>query len=271
MAEDPEWLQPLIPREVVYSVPGMERAVIAADVVYRATPDEALTMDVYRPPERGAHPLILFVHGGPIPPNLATKPKDWSVYRSYGRLAAASGFVGVTFNHRYDSYEALPIAQEDIHHAIAHLREHAGEFQADANCTVLWAFSGGGAFLAEPIKAPQPFMRALIGFYCVLDFTGAPGLSESIVRDYSAAIQLQDVPKPTIPMFIARAGRDSESMLQGTDRFVTVANARNAPLTYMNHPEGRHGFDILDDDATTRWIIGEALAFAKNCTRNAES
>jgi hypothetical protein len=31
----------------------------------------------------------------------------------------------------------------------------------------------------------------------------------------------------------------------------------------MNHPTGRHGFDILDDDARSREIIARTLDFLK--------
>jgi hypothetical protein len=43
------------------------------------------------------------------------------------------------------------------------------------------------------------------------------------------------------PVFIARAGRDNEYLLKGTDKFLTIATAKNIPLVFMNHPQGlRH-------------------------------
>lgn len=264
--EDPPWVKSLIPREVVYRVPGMDRVRLVKDVVYKKTAGESLTMDLYQPGEAGTHPIIFFIHGGYLPPNLATKPKDWGVYKSYGRLAAASGFVGVTFNHRYYSFESMPDAQKDIDDAIAYVRQHASEYHADPDRVVLWAFSGGGAFLAAPIRSPQPFVRSLLAFYCIFDFEGAPGITDALVRDFSATVQLQNAASFHVPMLIARAGRDAASLLKGTDKFLTIATARNIPFVLMNHPQGQHGFDILDDDRTTRWIIGEALAFARECT-----
>jgi len=39
------------------------------------------------------------------------------------------------------------------------------------------------------------------------------------------------------------------------------ALARNLTLEVMNHAAGRHGFDILDDDARSREIIARTLEF----------
>ena len=47
------------------------------------------------------------------------------------------------------------------------------------------------------------------------------------------------------------------------DLFVQEALAGNAQLDLMNHPSGRHGFDILDDDDRSREIIARAVAFAQ--------
>ena len=50
---------------------------------------------------------------------------------------------------------------------------------------------------------------------------------------------------------------------QSIDAFVQEALAGNAPLEVMNHPTGRHGFDILDDNDRSREIIARAVAFAQ--------
>jgi hypothetical protein len=50
--------------------------------------------------------------------------------------------------------------------------------------------------------------------------------------------------------------------LNGTiDRFIAAALAHNAPLEALNHPEGRHGFDILDDDPRSREIAARTIEF----------
>ncbi len=53
-------------------------------------------------------------------------------------------------------------------------------------------------------------------------------------------------------------------MNAGIDRFVEQALAANACLDVLNHPTGRHGFDILDDDARSREIIARAVEFLRS-------
>jgi hypothetical protein len=63
------------------------------------------------------------------------------------------------------------------------------------------------------------------------------------------------------PLFIARAGRDRAFLNEILDEFIVVANERNLALTLMNHPNGEHAFDILNDSARSREIIKATLAF----------
>ena len=65
-----------------------------------------------------------------------------------------------------------------------------------------------------------------------------------------------------MPIFIARAGLDQPMINRTIDLFVEEALAGNAQLDLMNHPSGRHGFDILDDDRS-REIIARAVACAQ--------
>jgi len=65
------------------------------------------------------------------------------------------------------------------------------------------------------------------------------------------------------PILVARAGLDNPWLNEGIDRFVQAALASGATLDLLNHPEGRHGFDILDDDARSRQIIRHTLEFLR--------
>ena len=62
---------------------------------------------------------------------------------------------------------------------------------------------------------------------------------------------------------MARAGLDHPSLNATIDRFIAAALARDAPLEAMNHPEGRHGFDILDDDLRTRENAARTIEFLR--------
>ena len=66
------------------------------------------------------------------------------------------------------------------------------------------------------------------------------------------------------PMFLARAGHDEvPTMLDSIDRFVAEALSKNIALTFVNHPEGVHGFDNQNDDERSREIIRAAIEFIR--------
>jgi hypothetical protein len=52
-------------------------------------------------------------------------------------------------------------------------------------------------------------------------------------------------------------------MLDSIDRFINEAMAKNIALTFVNHPQGVHGFDNQNDDDRSREIIRMAIEFIK--------
>lgn len=251
---------------VVYTLPGMEQALVQKDVVYRKIGETPLKMDVYQPfdlKEGERRPAIVFIHGGPVPALGSTK--DWGIFVSYGQLAAASGFVGVTFNHRFHGPEAALEADADVAELMAYLRKNAGDLGIDRDRVAIWGFSGGGIFLARWIADPPPYLRAVVSFYGVLDIrTPPPGRPAKLTGEQRAKLspvaQLMDSTRP-VPMLIARAGQDDKALNATVDAFLLEALKLNQPVELLTHPEGRHGFDILDDDARSREIISRTFAF----------
>ena len=160
---------------VVYSVPGMDRAAVRTALVYRTVEGRGLEMDVYLPPDLNPgerRPAILFVHGGPV--GAGMKPKGMGVFKSYGALAAASGFVGVTFDHRYYGPGSLMDADQDVAALEAHVRAQAADLHVDEERLALWAFSGGGPFLSRALRERPAHVRAVVAYYPVLDLRALP-------------------------------------------------------------------------------------------------
>ena len=266
MAETPPFEQ-VVRMETVHRVPGMD-AVDVATRVYATPGGEALTMDVYSPPgiRPGAGPpAVVLIHGGPIPKIGA---KNMGVFRSYGRLLAASGFVAVAFDHRFLAPERLLDAADDVEAAIAHARENADDLGIDRDRLAVWGFSGGGPLLSVALRGAPPYVRAMLAFYAALDIrekhSGAsPAITDDVRRDFSPAWHVGNEAGRTPPIFVARAGLDHPFMNATIDRFVAEALAANAEVDVLNHPRGSHAFDILDDDPRSREIIGRAVEFLK--------
>jgi acetyl esterase/lipase len=251
---------------VVFTLPNMDDVIRHRDLTY-ASDSPGLLMDVYVPPdgERDGHaPGVIFIHGGPVRPD--RNMKETGQYRSWGALAAASGWVGITFNHRYLSPETLVQSADDVLTAIQYIRQQAPTYGLDPNRLCLWACSGGGPHIAFALRDQPEYLRCLVIYYAVLDlrpfeqFTQV--LGEETVARYSASAHLQGR-SLRLPIFVARAGLDHPDLNQTLDSFVMQALSANVPLEVMNHPHGHHGFDMFDDNERSRQIIARSLAFMR--------
>ncbi|MHB8631613.1 MAG: alpha/beta hydrolase, partial [Candidatus Limnocylindria bacterium] len=240
---------------------------IVRDIKYHADERGALLLDAYRPDRPGGPwPGVLLVNGDAPEPVIA-RAKDWGVFRSYGEHLAARGIVGLPFNHRSTEGGACTGAvAREVAAAIAYVRGHATELEVDADRIGVWAFSAAGPFGIAPLLRDRPtYLRALAGFYAIWDLapfrdTDVPP-SEASIQEWSATAALGDSATGLPPIFVARAGRDGPRIMSGTDRFLARALALDLDVQLHNHPTGQHGFDIRDDDARSREIVGAALDF----------
>ncbi len=266
MAKTTPTLEEMARMRVVLRVPGMEGTQVRRDLVYRTAAGQALHLDVYSPPGTPrARPAVVLVHGGPVPRMGA---KNMGVFVSYSELLGASGFVAVTFDHRFVAPERLPDACEDVAAAVEHVRSESATLGVDPDRLALWVFSGGGPLLAAPLRDRPPWLRALVAYYAVLDVRQAPPGAEDTLgpdrrRELSAVEGLGDA-RSAPPLLVARAGLDHPWINGGIDRFAQQALATGATLDLLTHPHGRHGFDILDDDARSRQVIQRTIGFLRD-------
>lgn len=241
-------------KPLLYPVTG--EPLVKRDVVYRIDGAARLLADVYRPRlRRGVRrPVVVFVHGGPITAGMPPSPKDWRIYRDYGRLLASRGFVAVTFNHRLTRENDYATSAADVGALLDYVRTHAAELSADPDRLVVWAFSGGGPLLGAVMDRPN--VRALVSYYAFLD--GPPGLSP-IERVRAGGLR--------VPVLVLRAGRDVPEINASVKRFLDEALAHDVSIELINHPTGVHAFDILTDDPRTREVIRRTIEFVRDRTR----
>ena len=118
--------------------------------------------------------------------------------------------------------------------------------------------------LSLAMRGDTPYVRCVVGFYAFMDIQQSDYRkteTAETIKAFSPITYLQD-PGKIPPIFIARAGRDEvPTMDDSIDRFVREALVRNIALTFMNHPQGVHGFDNQNDDERSREIIRSAIAF----------
>ena len=252
---------------VVYRLPGMDTVTVHSSLKYSDIDNPFLLMDVYIPPglsNDDVRPIVMFIHGGAGP---QYRPKDWGIFQSWGRLVASAGMVTVMFTHRL-GYPKPLLAESalDVSNALDYIRSHADSFHADPDRIGLVAWSAGGPLLSTAMRDKPPFVRCLVALYAYLDIQRSPSHidNESVeaLKAFSPISYLHGDASAMAPLFVAKAGQDEVPMMNDSiDRFLTAAIAANAPLTYMNHPFGEHGFDNQSNDDRSREIIRSTLAF----------
>ena len=264
------------PREmpVVYTLPDMEGAIVRPDIVYKTVDTGDLLMDVYYPEDYEGEtrlPAVIFIHGEGEP-EMLKDAKDWGQYVSWGQLAAASGFIGITFNHRsMELPTKLYAAAKDVDDLITYVRENSKSLGIDANALCIWACSGGSPVgLRSALREDANYVRCIVSYYGIADLkffydvlSTLPQLSEEVLNEFSASNRLSKHTNTIPPMLIVRAGLDAPELNASIDRLLTAAIAKNVSLDFMNHATGRHAFDILDDNVRSQEIIRTTLDFMK--------
>lgn len=254
---------------VVYTVPGMDKVRVVQNLKYTTATDPNIAMDIYLPPEPATvdkRPAVIFIHGGAKP---EWTPKDWGIYTSWGRLIAASGFVGITFTHRLEyPNRSLATAAHDVLDAIKYVRSNADKYNVDKDRICLIAFSAGGPMLSLAMRGDTPYIKCIAGFYAFMDIRQSSynkAEAPDALKAFSPITYLEKDPGKLPPMFIARAGLDEiPTMDDSIDRFVSAAISKNIALTFANHPNGVHGFDNQNNDDRSREIVQDAIAFVRS-------
>lgn len=268
---------------LAYRVAGMDDVTVQRNVVYKRGATYArlprgvdvpaprdLAFDVYRPPSGmpnvagGRRPAVLFAHGG-VQPARAPSPKDWRAFGDWGRLAAASGMVGIPFNHRATPFGNVDEAASDVRDAVAFVRAHADALGVDPDRVCVAFFSAGGPAAGGLLGGPAPPVRCLAFFYAYLDLEHVtPPARRDSLAAYSPRAALAADPNRMPPLFVAAAGRDAVPGLNASvARFAAAAAAAGAALELHVLRGGRHGFDVGPGDARAAAIVRAAVGFLR--------
>ena len=259
---------------VVYTLPGMEGAIVRPDIAYKTVESSDLLMDVYYPEDYEGEtrlPAVIYVYGEVSTESLQNT-KDWGLYVSWGQLAAASGLIGITFNRRSSEMPTkLYDAAKDVDDLISYVRENSKSLGIDANALCIWTCSTGSPFaLRSALREDASYIRCIVSYYGLADLTAFydwnmtfPKLSNEVLNEFSAPNRLSKRTNALPPMLIVRAGLDAPELNASIDRLLTAAISKNVSLDFMNHATGRHAFDILDDNVRSQEIIRTTLDFMK--------
>lgn len=213
-------------------------------------------VDLYLPDDEGPQPAVVFVHGGPLPPELSIAPSEWPVFRGYGALAATRGAVGVVVDHGLHSPAHYSKAADEVAAAVETARAHP---RVDADRVALWFFSGGGPMLADWLRNPPGWVRCLAASYPV-----AATPPEWHVDARFNPIEAVNAGSP--PIVLTRAGKENPDIASTVEAFAEAARAK-ARLEIIDVPNGQHSFDTLDHTEESRRAIEQAFDLVLRISR----
>ena len=252
----------MLEKRVIYELPGMKE-VTRHNIVYASDLDVPLTMDMYYPPNLSPTsqlPSVIFVFGysdSVILERFGIKLKDAGQYVSWGQLAAASGFIAIT-------YETTQ-PEKDIYSVLAYIHKNTKTLQIDGDRLGIWACSGNvPTALAVLVDASTDVKCAVLYYGVMFDWDGShemEGLAKRFGSTYPCkAKSVDDLPQE-IPYFVVRTGEDNPQLNKSIEYFVCESTKRNLPLTFVNYTDGQHAFDVENDTVQAQEIIKHTLAF----------
>ena len=253
-------------RRVCLQLNGMDHVTVRRDVAY-GPPDGRLGMDVYYPPDQtddGRWPAVIIVSGypgtmEPRPTTLTYKEIGWTV--SMCQLIALSGMVGIAYTNRD------PVA--DLQALFEHIHDGARSLRIDAARVGVIAVSGNVPTALTTIMqdATRTPTCAVFGCGYLLDLNDTTHVADASRQfgfaNPGAGRTITDL-RRDVPLLITRAGRDQfPGMNASIDSFICQGLVENLPITFVNHAEGPHAFDLFDDSRTSRDIVRQTLRFLR--------
>ncbi|TDD60195.1 hypothetical protein E1263_12235 [Kribbella antibiotica] len=206
-------------------------------------------IDFYRPAGSARHGAILFVHGGPAPPDLEATPREWPVYQGYATAAARRGAVAAVVDHSLiNGLDKLSVAADEVEAAIGVLRSDP---HVDPDRVVLWFFSGAGLLAGEWLDSRPDWLRGVALTYPML--ATPPGVDD-LVNAAEVIGKHKD-----LPVLLTKVGLERAELAGPVAEFVS---AGGTALDIIDVPKGHHGFDMLDHTEESRAAVTKALDWA---------
>lgn len=225
---------------VVYDIPATSRVTVQEDIPFLRRATGALTLDLYQPPDlkRGEkRPAVIFLNA--IGDRPGDKIKRWAIYRTWPRLVAAHGMIGISMDADPDGM------QESIRGLFRFLEVDGASLGIDADRLGMYAASanvnGAATYLAS--DSASRGIRAVALFY------GRPP-EEDLRTDL-----------PTL--FIVAAG-DAPGMAPALAALWQRVVESGAPWTLQFAAGMPHAFDALSDSDAARRVIQQAIGFWKS-------
>ena len=219
-----------------------------------------LTLDVYRPPSAGPHPVVIQLYGGAWQRG---SPEDNG---SFATWLASKGYLVVAADYRHAPGATWPAQIEDVRAALAWIAAHASEYEADpARMALLGRSAGAQLALVAAYQAHAPAVRAVVSYYGPTDLiegwrepprpdpldvrtileTYLRGTPDSAADRYRDASPLTYVSARVPPTLLLYGARDHVVEARFGRALHDRLRAAGATSVLLEFPWAEHAFDAL--------------------------
>jgi acetyl esterase/lipase len=226
-----------------------------------AQPDGVpLSMDIYRPPQVGKYPALVVIYGGSWRSGTPTQNSDFS------RYMAARGYTVFAIDYRHAPLHRFPAHLDDVRTALAFIRQHAAEYEADIERMALLGRSAGGhlAMLAAYQPDAMP-VRAVVSYYGPVDLAGGyaspprpdpidtravlraflGGTPDQLPQQYSLASPINYVAPQLPPTLLIHGSRDNLVQFKFIQQMHERLRAVGNTAVLLEIPWAEHAFDAV--------------------------
>ncbi len=249
---------------IVYDIPGQNDVILKKDIPYQ----NDLKMDIYYPPRfdfQKKLPAVIIVLGYTDEAGkklLGSEFRSYVQFTSWCRIIAASGLAAITYQSTNP--------EKDIVALLNYLNSNSDKILIDQGRLAAFSVSAH-----TPTMISTSLRNTAINFKCAVVYYGF-----FLPKDFKYLPQIDSIsnnmgfmtprlPDPInwrkdIPIMIIRAGKDNVPFInQSLSTFYDNAISQNLPITLINYPSGSHGFDVYNNNETSRQIIKNTIDFWK--------
>jgi Flp pilus assembly protein TadD len=225
---------------VVYDVPGTKEVKLTPNVPYLSDEKGSLAIDIYSPPDLKAgekRAAVVFMNA--IGDSPAGKVKNWEIYRSWPRLVAAHGLIGISMEADGSRI------QESVRSVFEFLANKGAEYGIDGTRLGLYAASANVTNTTEYLGSNEASknIRAAVLYY-----GGVP--SGNLRTD--------------LPVMFIVAQSDAPRMGQQLTSLWQRVVETKAPWTLLYARGLPHAFDAFSDNDEARRIVQQSISFWKS-------
>ena len=227
-----------------------------------ATSDKSvpLSMDIYQPPKVGRHPAIVVIYGG------AWQGGNPAQNASFNRYMAIQGYTVFAIDYRHAPQYRFPAQLDDVRAALAFIRQHAAEYEADPERLALLGRSAGAHLAMLAAYQPEALpVRAVVSYYGPTDLTEGyanpprpdplniraileaflGGTPAQTPQQYRVASPINYVRRSLPPTLLVYGGRDHVVQTRFGRRMYDHLRQVGSTAVFLEIPWAEHAFDSI--------------------------